>query len=276
MALPLDDWGPPQPIDIWGGPGEGGGGGSPGALPSLPGPGSGMARGFTGLPASGFAPMAFRRRLGNWGKAGQAQAAPSPQRGAQPMTGRWMNPSFGGSSGGQWQGWNPGGNIGGMLGNINNGLPVGTQGGAQGGVSYNWGVLNDAIQRANQAGLFGINPPEGIMAALRQRGAMDLGARQRGAEYALQGDSSIDPSSYGFLRAQGQQRAGLENQNFMSQADFALRQQQMQFLQDLLRQAIGGQQQNQAAQAAGNQGFDFGGFASGIGSLIGGFGGGRR
>ena len=208
----------------------------------------------SGIPRFQYGGVVNRPTLGILGEAGPEAVVPlgggSPfgQQQAAPMSGGGGGLPRGGM--GAWQG---------LMDEM-----AAQRGSPEGGVSYNWGALNNAIVQANRAGMFGTEPPAAMMNALREQGIADAGAQARSARLGLAGRSDVDPSTYGFQSLMSDlQGQGQVAQN-MSRANLAARMQQMQFLQRLLSQAIGGQQGLQMAELS-QPGFDWGGLMGGAG-----------
>lgn len=286
--------GGPGAFDIWDGPGGGGGGGG------ISGPQLGSAAGFVGGMAPGFrfgAPGGFAppmRRLGMrppYSALGPSQ--PQPSYGMQNGSGGYGTQQAGGMPMGvQGQGGaSPMGSNNGMqwltsiFPSLASHLPQSQQS------APGWNVSNDTsspdwwapghdlgsisnimqglIRNAGAGGAFGMNPPQGIMDAMRQRAMSDYGAQQQQSRLALQANQGIDPSTYGFnsLMSQYQGQKGVQDQ--LGQGDLALRQQQLQFLQQLMGQGLGFQQGKEVATInRPRQGTDWGGIIGGIGNLF--------
>lgn len=132
-------------------------------------------------------------------------------------------------------------------------------------------ILAALIARAGGQGAFGLNPPEAIMNQVRQRSVADAGAQQRAARLGLQSRGDVDPSTYGFQALQSQLGGQAQTANAMSNADLALRQQQLGFLQALLGQYAGANTQFHVAQLnrPPDPGFDWSSLIPGIGINVG-------
>lgn len=129
-------------------------------------------------------------------------------------------------------------------------------------------------------GIFGPNPPPGILAAIRGQAVQDAGARERSARLGLQTRGDTDASTYGFQALMSQLGGQDQTARAMSGADLALRQQQLAFLQNLLGQYLGAgnawdmQNRQNAFQGSQRPGF-LGQAAGALGGLAGmAFGGG--
>lgn len=138
-------------------------------------------------------------------------------------------------------------------------------------------IIAALILQAGSGGAFGLEPPAALMKSIRGRAVRDAGAQERAARLGLQSRGDTDPSTYGFqsLLSQVQGQRSVADQ--LGNADVALRAQQLQFLQDLLKQYYGGETGIRGAEASRpEQGSSWLDLVPGIGSLIGGIRGGRR
>lgn len=248
-----DIWGPggEAPGGGWyGGGGPGGGGGSGVPNPFIQGFG-GQAQGWGGFGAqSSFAPGAMRRRRLMGGRSGTM--APF---------GAGQTRMDGNSAGMQSAGPQAGGFLGGAPGGAGI-LQWLQQGGGmpQAGGAGNPQNAHDLVGRiignayAGGDGAFGMNPPPGILAAIRGQAVQDAGAREQAARRGLQTRGDTDPSTYGFQALMSQLQGQDQTARTMSQADLAMRQQQLQFLQSLLGQYMGNntalEGQNRQSRAA--------------------------
>jgi hypothetical protein len=138
----------------------------------------------------------------------------------------------------------------------------GSGGGPTAGGPY--GTYDRLIQDALRGGAFGMEPPSGIMAGMRGQAIQDAGARERAARVGLQSRGDTDPSTYGFQALMSQLGGQDQTAKAMSNADLGLRQQQLAFIQDLLKQWYSGRVSMDVARTGQpNQGFDVYGFLQG-------------
>ena len=258
-----DDGGP------YGGGGSGPGGGSSGfPNPFIPNFSGGQAQGFGGFGASdpwGGGGGVQRRRLAGMGRmafgGGQQGASPFGAQSAgsskpliqhlmQQLTNSQGNNPFANPTAGGAGPWTPK-NAYELIGDI------------IGGGKASQGMNGGAI---------GVNPPPGILAAIRSQGSRDAGARERSARLGVQSQAArgeSDPSTFGFQALMSQLGGQDQTARSMSQADLGLRQQQLAFLQNLLGQYLGSnvslEGQNRQSRAA----WEAGGGRSGLGQAAG-------
>jgi hypothetical protein len=133
------------------------------------------------------------------------------------------------------------------------------------------GTLGDA---PGYGGVFGINPPQGIMDAVRQRAISDAGASQRAGQLSIAGRSDVDPSTYGFQSLMSQLQGGSDVSRALGQADLGLRQQQLQNYWNLLNAQLGAHTSQLNTEVGGrwahaNQPGFLGQLAGGVGGLLG-------
>ena len=126
----------------------------------------------------------------------------------------------------------------------------------EGGTSYNWGVLNQAIVDANKARMF--DPTfDPLMEQFRAQAFEDMGARQNAIRLGARLQGGGDPYLQAFAALQGQMAGQSDLSRMLGAGTLQRGTDRERFFQDLLRQAIAGQQGLQAAQA-GQPGTDWG------------------
>lgn len=141
-------------------------------------------------------------------------------------------------------------------------------------------LLNEMLRgRLNSGGVFGMGGQNPLLMQLRQMMMRDAGAQQRSARLGLMGRSDVDPSTFGFQSLMSDLGGQGRTSDAMSRAQMGLQQQQLQNYWGMLGQRGG--QDFQAWQGELDRdlqkwlaqqqqpGFDWGGLASGLGSLAG-------